>query len=88
MIIDSYAVINDHVNYVSVSKQASNTKTTADVVKAALDETERAQSVAMDAIQLATNNTKGTMDLLNSVSLTLVLFVEEILSFSGCSNTA
>lgn len=45
-------------------------KDTADVVKAALDETERAQSIAMDAIQLAQNNTKGTLDLLISVSLT------------------
>lgn len=45
-------------------------KETADVVKAALDETERAQSIAMDAIQLAQNNTKGTLDLLVSVSLT------------------
>lgn len=47
-------------------------KETAEVVKAALDETERAQSVAMDAIQLAQNNTKGTLDLLISVSLTAV----------------
>lgn len=45
-------------------------KETADVVKAALDETERAQTIAMDAIQLAQNNTKGTLDLLISVSLT------------------
>lgn len=45
-------------------------KETAEVVKSALDETERAQSVAMDAIQLAQNNTKGTLDLLISVSLT------------------
>lgn len=45
-------------------------KETAEVVKAALDETERAQSVAMDAIQLAQNNTKGTLNLLISVSLT------------------
>lgn len=43
-------------------------KETAEVVKAALDETERAQNVAMDAIQLAQNNTKGTLDLLISVS--------------------
>uniref|UniRef100_A0A671X880 Laminin subunit beta 1 n=1 Tax=Sparus aurata TaxID=8175 RepID=A0A671X880_SPAAU len=47
--------------------QASNMKDTAEVVKAALDESERAQSVAMDAIQLAQNNTKGTMDLLVTV---------------------
>lgn len=45
-------------------------KETAEVVKAALDETERAQSVAMDAIQLAQNNTNGTLNLLISVSLT------------------
>lgn len=45
-------------------------KDTAEVVKAALDESERAQSVAMDAIQLAQNNTKGTLDLLVTVSLT------------------
>lgn len=44
-------------------------KETADVVKAALDETERAQSIAMGAIQMAQNNTKGTLDLLVSVSL-------------------
>lgn len=42
-------------------------KDTAEVVKSALDETDRAQSVAMDAIELAQNNTKGTMDLLNAV---------------------
>lgn len=36
---------------------------------AALDETERAQSVAMSAIQLAQNNTRGTLDLLVTVSL-------------------
>lgn len=45
-------------------------KETTDMVKAALDETERAQSAAMDAIELAKNNTKGTMDLLESVSVT------------------
>ena len=54
----------------SVSEQASNMKDTAEVVKAALDESERAQNVAMDAIQLAQNNTKGTLDLLITVSLT------------------
>ncbi|GLD48271.1 laminin subunit beta-1-like protein [Lates japonicus] len=51
----------------AASEQASNMKQTADVVKAALDETERAQSIAMDAIKLAQNNTKGTLDLLTSV---------------------
>lgn len=44
-------------------------KETAEAVKAALDETERAQTVAKDAIQLAQNNTRGTLDLLVSVSL-------------------
>lgn len=48
-------------------------KDTAEVVKAALDETDRAQSIAMDAIELAQNNTKGTMDLLNAVRLTSVM---------------
>lgn len=51
----------------AASEVASNMKETADVVRAALDETERAQSIAMDAIQLAQNNTKGTLDLLISV---------------------
>lgn len=45
-------------------------KKTADVVKAALEETERAQNIARDAIQLAKNNTAGTEDLLKSVSMT------------------
>ncbi|KAM4570137.1 laminin subunit beta-1b [Odontesthes bonariensis] len=49
------------------SEEASNLKETADKVKVALDETERAQRIAMDAIQLAKNNTRGTLDLLNSV---------------------
>ncbi|XP_049892775.1 laminin subunit beta-1b [Epinephelus moara] len=51
----------------AASEVASNMKETADVVRAALDETGRAQSIAMDAIQLAQNNTKGTLDLLISV---------------------
>ncbi|XP_042370581.1 laminin subunit beta-1-like, partial [Plectropomus leopardus] len=51
----------------AASEAASNVKETADVVRAALDETERAQSIAMDAIQLAQNNMKGTLDLLVSV---------------------
>lgn len=39
------------------------------MVKAALNESERAQSAAMEAIQLAQNNTKNTLDLLIFVSL-------------------
>lgn len=44
-------------------------KETIEAVKAALNESERAQSAAMEAIQLAQNNTKDTLDLLLSVSL-------------------
>lgn len=43
-------------------------------MRAALDETERAQSVAMSAIQLAQNNTRGTMDLLLTVRLGEIRF--------------
>lgn len=49
------------------SNEASSTKESADVVKAALEETEKAQSIAMDAIELAQNNTKGTLELLETV---------------------
>lgn len=44
-------------------------KETIEVVKAALNESEHAQSAAMDAIQVAQNNTKNTLDLLIFVSL-------------------
>lgn len=54
----------------SLSEQAANIRETADAAKAALDEAERAQTIAMDAIQLAQNNTRGTLDLLTSVSAT------------------
>lgn len=47
---------------------------TVETVRAALDETERAQSVAMSAIQLAQNNTRGTLDLLVTVSLREIRF--------------
>lgn len=65
---------NDHITlffciFNPLSEQASNIKEMVEVVQAALDETQRAQNVAMDAIQLAQNNTKNTMDLLLSVSL-------------------
>lgn len=58
-------------HYISclLSEQASTMKETIEVVKAALNESERAQSAAMNAIQLAQNNTKNTLDLLISVSL-------------------
>lgn len=39
------------------------------MVKVALNESERAQSAAVEAIQLAQNNTRNTLDLLISVSL-------------------
>ncbi|XP_056280789.1 laminin subunit beta-1b isoform X2 [Pseudoliparis swirei] len=51
----------------AASEEAATVKEAADVVKTALEETERAQSVAMDAILLAQNNTRGTLDLLLSV---------------------
>lgn len=50
---------------------------TVETVKAALEETERAQNIAMNAIQLAQNNTKGTMDLLLTVSLEETCFTWE-----------
>lgn len=56
------------------SEQASNLNKTVETVRAALDETERAQSVAMSAIQLAQNNTRGTLDLLVTVSLREIRF--------------
>lgn len=56
------------------SEQASNLNKTVETVRAALEETERAQSVAMSAIQLAQNNTRGTLDLLETVSLREIRF--------------
>ncbi|XP_029018655.2 laminin subunit beta-1b [Betta splendens] len=51
----------------TASEQASNKKVAAETVMAALDETVRAQNIVKEAIQLAQNNTKGTMDLVESV---------------------
>ncbi|XP_037317086.2 laminin subunit beta-1b [Pungitius pungitius] len=51
----------------SAGMEASRMKEAVDEAKAAVDQTERAQSVATDAIQLAQNNTKGTLALLISV---------------------
>lgn len=50
---------------------------TVETAKAALEETERAQNVAMSAIQLAQNNTRGTLDLLFTVSLEETWFTWE-----------
>lgn len=58
------------VDFLPASEEASNLKETAEVVKVALDETERAQSTALDAVRLAQSNIEGTRTLLNSVSLT------------------
>lgn len=49
------------------NEKASNIKEAADMVKKALEETERAQNAANDAIKQAKNNTKETLDLLTSV---------------------
>ncbi|XP_062339729.1 laminin subunit beta-1b [Osmerus eperlanus] len=51
----------------TASQEASNMKETADLVKEALEKTEHAQNAAIDAIKQASNNTKGTLDLLTSV---------------------
>uniref|UniRef100_A0A8D3C654 Laminin, beta 1b n=1 Tax=Scophthalmus maximus TaxID=52904 RepID=A0A8D3C654_SCOMX len=66
----------------AASEQASSMKERAEVVKAALDESERAQSVAMGAIQLAQNNTNGTLDLLISVKERLEA-VEDLVEDKG-----
>lgn len=52
-----------------LSEQASQVTEITESVKAALEETARAHGVAADTIQLVQNNTRGTVDLLQSVSL-------------------
>lgn len=50
------------------SKGATDVKVTADMVKAALEEAEKAQNAAEKAIKQADEDIKGTQDLLTSVS--------------------
>lgn len=52
----------------SHSKEATDVRETAEMVKQALEEAERAQKAAAEAIKLATTDIKGTNDLLSSVS--------------------
>ncbi|KAM7367225.1 hypothetical protein PAMP_015142 [Pampus punctatissimus] len=51
----------------AASEQASNMKETVDVVMGALNESEHTLGIVKDTIELTQNNTKGTLDLLNSV---------------------
>ncbi|XP_051911890.1 laminin subunit beta-1-like isoform X1 [Hippocampus zosterae] len=51
----------------AANQDASDLTERSQAVKTALDETERAQNLAVDAIQLAQSNTKGTLALLLSV---------------------
>lgn len=76
------------VSFDPPSEQASNLNKTVETVRAALDETERAQGVAMSAIQLAQNNTRGTLDLLDTVSLRDIRFThwEEMTSITPVFN--
>uniref|UniRef100_A0A673B7E1 Laminin subunit beta-1-like n=1 Tax=Sphaeramia orbicularis TaxID=375764 RepID=A0A673B7E1_9TELE len=60
------------------SKMASDMKETADVVKAALDETEHAQSVAMDAIQLVESETAMSELKLSNTTGRLVQLEREV----------
>ncbi|MEQ2157850.1 hypothetical protein GOODEAATRI_006072 [Goodea atripinnis] len=53
--------------FLPISEKASHMKEAADTVKTVLEDTERTQSITADAIQLARNNTKETVELLNSV---------------------
>lgn len=53
---------------VSYSKEATEVRDTAEMVKQVLEEAERAQSAAAKAIKQATTDIKGTNDLLTSVS--------------------
>uniref|UniRef100_A0A671X7E3 Laminin subunit beta 1 n=1 Tax=Sparus aurata TaxID=8175 RepID=A0A671X7E3_SPAAU len=62
----------------AASEQASNMKDTAEVVKAALDESERAQSVAMDAIQLVESETATSELKLSNTTGRLVQLEREV----------
>lgn len=50
-------------------KEATDVKDTAEMVKEALQQAERAQSSVTEALKQATADIKGTQDLLVSVSL-------------------
>lgn len=52
-------------------KEASDVKSTAELVKEALDQAEKAQTAVTEALKQATSDIKGTQDLLVSVSLLL-----------------
>lgn len=58
-----------HIYYLilSLSKSATNVKVTADMVKEALEEAEKAQIAAEKAIKQADEDIQGTQNLLTSV---------------------
>ncbi len=69
--------IEQHVCIFSVfyRKEATDVKDTAEMVKEALHQAERAQSLVTEALKQASADIKGTQDLLVSVSLHYQSFV-------------
>lgn len=61
-----FHVYIDHL-LLSLSKNATDVKVTADTVKEALEEAEKAQIAAEKAIKLAVEDIQGTQNLLTSV---------------------
>lgn len=61
-------------------KEASDVKDTAEMVKEALQQAERAQSSVTEALKQANADIKGTQDLLVSVSLHWFLITTQQLS--------
>lgn len=63
--------IEQHVCLFSIfhRKEATDVKGTAEMVKEALQQTERAQTSVTEALKQATADIKGTQDLLVTVSL-------------------